>query len=127
MPSYTQTKYETALLPSAARTTTQTFDDLLAFNAKALEVILDLTAFTTAASLTVTIDLKDPNSGKYINILTGAAIVANGTQRLRISPHLAAVANQVANDHVPATFRITVTHGNANSHTYSLTLIRHGE
>jgi len=125
MADFTERNYEVALLPSAARAATQTFDDLKSFNARGIEVILDLTAFVTAASLTVSIDLKDPTSGKFINLVTGAAIVANGTQRLRVSPDLAAVANSIANDMAPATFRVTVTHGNGNSHTYSLTLIRH--
>jgi hypothetical protein len=124
----TEKTYSIALFPSQARASAgnNDFDDLFSFNARAIEAIIDLTAFVTAASLTMSIDIKDPASGKYINLVTGAAIVANGTQRLRVSPDLAAVANSIANDHCPAVFRVRVAHGNANSHTYSVSLIRHG-
>jgi hypothetical protein len=125
MADFTERNYETGIF-SGQRNSTLVIDDLKSFNARSLSVVVDLTAFTTAASLTVSIDMKDPVSGKYIAVLTGALINANGTQRLRISPHLAAVANQVANDLCPATFRITVTHGNGNNHTYTVSVIRHG-
>lgn len=124
----TERTYTVALFPSQARAsgTNNDFDDLYSFNARAIEAIIDLTAFVTAASLTMSIDLKDPASGKYINLITGVAIVANGTQRLRVSPDLAAAANSIAQDNAPAVFRIRIAHGNANSHTYSVSLIRHG-
>jgi hypothetical protein len=125
----TETTYTVPLRPSQATAAAGNvdFDDIYSFNARAIELIVDLTAFVTAASLTGSIDLKDPNSGKYINLITGAAIVANGTQRLRVSPDLAAVANAIAQDHAPAVFRVRIAHGNANSHTYSVSLIRHGK
>lgn len=114
---------EIVLLPSGARNTgpfTSEFDNLAGAG---LIVVVDLTAFTTAASLTVAINGKDPTSGKTWNLLTSAAIVANSTVVLRVSPQLTAAANLIAKDLVPKTVQVVVTHGNANSHTYSLVAI----
>lgn len=110
---------DTELLASAARTTTQTSADLVNYNAKALQVVLDMTTVGTG-SVTVSIDMKDTASGKYINLLTGAAITTNSTNRYRVGPNLAAVANSVAQDYMPRVFRIVVTANNANSATYSV-------
>ena len=107
------------LLASAARTTTQTSADLINYNAEALIVVLDMTVVGTG-SVTVTIDMKDTTSGKYINLLTGAAITTNSTNRYRVGPNLAAVANSVAQDYLPRVFRIVVTANNANAATYSV-------
>lgn len=73
-----------------------------------LRVVLDLTAFTTAASLTVTIDTLDQLTNKWVNVATGTAITAVSTVGL--------LATGLAGP-----YRVTVTHGNGNSHTYSVT------
>jgi len=73
-----------------------------------LRVVVDLTAFVTAASLTVTIDTLDALTGKWVNVATGTAIAAVSTVGL--------LATGLAGP-----YRVTVTHGNANSHTYSVT------
>lgn len=110
---------EVTLLASAARTTTQTSADIVCYNAKKLIVTLDMTVVGTG-SVTVSIDGKDSTSGKYYNILTGAAITTNSTNRYRIGETLAAVANSVAQDYLPRVIRIVVTANNANSATYSV-------
>jgi len=107
------------VLPSAARTVTPTTTDIVNGTCRGVQVILDLTAFTTAASLTVIIEGKDPTSGKYYTLLQSAAITSVSTTVLRVYPGLTAAANQVASDSIPRTFRVRVTHGNGNSHTYS--------
>lgn len=115
--SYNNT--EVTLLASAARTTTQASADIINFNWKKLVVMLDMTVIGTG-SVTLSIDGKDTVSGKYYNILTGAAITTNSTNRYRVGELLAAVANSVAQDYLPRIIRITVTANNANSATYSV-------
>jgi hypothetical protein len=110
---------EATLLASASRTTTQTSADITIHNAKKLIVVLDMTTVGTG-SVTVSIDGKDAVSGKYYNILTGAAITTNSTNRYRIGETLAAVANSVAQDYLPRVIRIVVTANNANAATYSV-------
>jgi hypothetical protein len=112
---------EVSLLTSASRTTTQTsVDQFNDFGTKgALAVILDVTATTTGA-LTVTIDAKDPVSGKYYNLLTGAAVNTVSTNRYTVGPSIAAVANVNAQTYIPSTFRIVVTVADATAVTYSL-------
>lgn len=111
---------ETTLLASAARTTTQTGSDLTNYLGNtSLIVVLDMTTVGTG-SVTLSIEGKDSASGKYYTILSGAAVTTNSTNRYRVSPDLAAVANSVAQDVLPRVFRITVTANNANSATYSV-------
>ena len=107
------------LLPSVSRTTTQTSADQLSGGATAIVVTVDMTVVGTA-SITFSLDGKDLISGKYFNILTGAAIVTNSTNVYKIGKGLTAAANAVANDELPSTFRIVITANNANAGTYSV-------
>lgn len=111
---------EVTLLSSGSRTTTQTSADITNYNGlSALIVVLDMTVVGTG-SVTVTVDGKDSISGKYINLLTGAAVVTNVTNKYIVGPHLAAVANVTAQTYLPKIFRIVVTANNANAATYSV-------
>lgn len=110
---------EITVLASGARTTTQTSSDYTNQDARALIVTLDVTSAGTG-SITVTIQGKDAVSGKYFTLLAGAAVTTVTTNRYKVSPDLAAVANVTAQDHVTPTFRILVTHNNANTITYSV-------
>ena len=106
-------------LASAIRTTTQTVS-VTNSGARGIRVVLD-TTLNAAGSLVVTIDYFDPASGKYINLLTGAAVITAVTNVYSIHPDLIAVANvTVANVTPIGTIRILVTAGNANAVTYSL-------
>lgn len=115
---------EEVVLASGARTTTQTLgpywspDDL--GDVDFLEVILDLTAFTTAASLTLSIE--DEVAGNFRQLVASTALTANGVKRLRVGPTFPNVANESLAALVARRFRVIVTHGNGNSHTYSVTL-----
>lgn len=84
-----------------------------------LNVILDMTVVGTG-SVTITINGKDPASGKYYLLLAGAAVITNSTNRYRVGQTLAASANAIAQDYLPATFQIVVTANNANAATYSV-------
>jgi hypothetical protein len=116
---------EKVLLASGARTTTQTLgpyfnpDDL--GNVDAVEVILDLTAFVTAASLTLSIEEMNDGSAAFRSVIAAVALTGNGVARLRVSPFLSAdVTNAAKAGPMAKQWRVVVTHGNANSHTYSV-------
>jgi hypothetical protein len=107
------------VLASAARTTTQTQADQTNYNHRGILVVLDVTVPGTG-SITVEIDGKDPVSGKYYALLTGAAVTTTTTNVYRVYPGLTAAANATASDVLPRTWRVKVTHNNANSITYSV-------
>ena len=62
----------------------------------------------------------DPFSGTTRTILASAAVTGTGDTFLRVSPSIAASANAVAQDVIPAFFTITAVHGDADSITYSV-------
>jgi hypothetical protein len=109
------------LLASAAQTTTQTLADQTNATGRGVQVILDATVNAGGAgSITLEIDGKDPASGKYYSLLTGAAVVTVTTNVYRVYPGLTAAANATANDVLPRTWRVKVTANNANPVTYSV-------
>lgn len=65
----------------------------------------------TSPTLTVTIEGKAQASGQYYTVLQSAALSAVGLTVLRIYPGLTAAANLVANDILPASYRITTAIG----------------
>jgi hypothetical protein len=111
-----------SVLPSAARTATpvDTNEYELGGRARALTVVIDVTAVTSTPSTTFTILGVDRISGKTWTILASAAIATVSTTVLRIAPGITATANVSANDVVPPIVRIVASHGNGNSMTYSV-------
>jgi len=110
---------EVVLLASAARTITQTSDDLNNPSCAGIRVILKVTSAGTG-SITLTINGRDPASGAYHLLLSGAAVTTNSTNVYTVFPGATASANVAANDCLPETFQIVVTANNANSMTYSV-------
>lgn len=125
------------LIASGSRTTTQTLDPLTLAQAgdrafhgmlfpeggtvpRLLEVTIDLTAFTTTASLTPSIEVYDEAKGGFVAVLTGAAIAATSSVVLRYGIPITPVANLAAQGLPTHRWRVVVTHGNANAHTYSV-------
>lgn len=113
------------VLASAARTATpDTLEFELPSGVRALYLFTDATAITSTPSITVMVQAVDRVSGKALpaspGVLSGAAIVAVGSQVLKIGVGLTAAANAVANDYPPTILRVTVTHANANPITYSV-------
>jgi len=106
-------------LASGARGTTQTLADQTNVNKKGIRVVVDMTVVGTG-SITVAVQAKDSASGKYVTMLTGAAITTNVTNTYLIYPGAANTANVSANDRLPRVWRILATHNNANSATYSV-------
>ena len=99
---------QTTVYASAARTATPTAVIVSTRNYTALRVILDATAVTSTPSVTVTVEVQDTVSGKWCTVLTSSAISTVSTNVLTL---VQGIAGQV---------RITCTHGNANSITYTV-------
>lgn len=108
------------VLPSVARIATISSPDIPNIGANGVHIVIDVTDVTATPSVVPTVEGKDPLSGKYYTLLTGAAITATGTTILKVFPSATAVANLAANDFVPSKFRVTMTHGDADSITYSI-------
>lgn len=108
-----------AIFASAAHTTTQTSADQTNYNARGVVVVLDMTVVGTG-SVTLEIDGKDPVSGKYYAILTGATVTSNSTNVYTVYPSNTVTANVSASTVLPRTWRVKVTANNANSATYSV-------
>lgn len=71
------------------------------------KLVIDVTAISgTTPTLTVTLQGKDPVSGKYYNILSSAAISTVSTTVLTVYPGLTAAANATASDILPGTVRV---------------------
>jgi hypothetical protein len=105
---------------SAARTATPTAVTVPVGRYRALHLVIDSTAVTATPSIVCTVDAQDPVSGKFYNLLTSAAIATVSTVVLKIGRGLTAAANLTANDVLPSTIRITMTHGDADSITYTV-------
>lgn len=110
---------QVVLFASAAQTASQTQADQLNNSSRGIQVILDMTVVGTG-SVTLEIDGKDPASGKYYVLLTGAAVVTNVTNVYTLFPGAPVTTNVSANATLPPTWRIKVTANNANSATYSV-------
>lgn len=79
-------------------------------HASSIAVVVDITAISgTGATLVVTLEGKDPISGKYFTILASAGLIAIGTTVLRVFPSAAAVANLTVNGILPKTYRVKAT------------------
>jgi hypothetical protein len=108
------------ILASAVRAASSNGSDRANPNARGILIFVDVTAVPGVDTITVTLQGKDPASGKYYTILASAAIVATGTVVLRVYPGLTAAANLVASDLLPRTWRIIVTHSAGTNFTYSV-------
>ena len=104
---------------SQSRTANWDSGDLSNYRDRGLYVIVDITTIGTG-SITVTIEGKDPASAKYWTILASAAMVANATNVLSVNPGATPAANQAVSVVLPRTYRVRITHNNANPATYSV-------
>jgi hypothetical protein len=93
---------------SAARTATPTAYTFNPRNYTTVVLVLDATAITSTPSVTLTLEEYDNASGKWVTRYTSAAIATVSTN---VSTVVVGVAGQC---------RVTVTHGNANSITYTV-------
>lgn len=118
--------YDIDILPSALRTATSqgTSRDLEnVVGAKGVIVVLDWTVEADTATLTLTIEHKDLNSGKYIILLTAAAVTAVGTTAFVVYPgNLTATdgITEVSDLPIGRIWRVVVAHTDADAATYSV-------
>lgn len=115
--------HEVTALASAARTTTTNSSDLTNYNAKGVVVTIDCTANASTAGVTVSIAYKCTLSGKYVTLLTSATLFgssATGTSSLYLYPGQTVAANVSVSTPLPRVWRVTVTHGDGSSITYSV-------
>jgi hypothetical protein len=114
----------TTVYASAARTATPNSQEFeIGSGWMAATVVIDTTAAGVSPSTVVKVSGVDRLSGKVYDLLSSAAITATGTVSLAIGQSLTAAANVSANAAVPPVLRVTSTHGNGTSHTYSVALI----
>lgn len=108
------------LYASAARTATPTAVTQTNYRAeRGGHFVIKVTAVTATPSVTPTIEGYDATSDSWYTILTGAAITATGTTVLKVYPGIAVQANATASDILPQTWRLTMTHGDSDSITYT--------
>lgn len=100
-------------------TTTQTSPDFTNEHGRGLKVFLVTTAIGTG-SITLSIQVKDPQSATYTTLLSGLAVTTNTSNTYTVYPGAPATANVSANDLLTKTFRIVVTANNANAATYTV-------
>lgn len=108
------------ILASAARIATVVSPVFSAEQVLASTFVIDVTAAPVTPSIVAVIEGKDPESGSFYPILTDAAITTVSRTTLQVGPTITAAANVAANDILPSEYRITVTHGDADSITYSI-------
>lgn len=111
---------ELVILSSAVRAATVNGVDRKNYGARGIILIFDQTVVPGVQTVTPKIQGKDPASGKYYDILVGAAQVGIITVQMKIYPGLVAAANVAANDVLPKTWRVVLTHSGAGNFTYSV-------
>lgn len=110
------------IFDSAARTATTT----ATFSTRSKQGLffINVTAVTATPSVVFTIAGVAPvTNAPVYTILTSAAITGVGLTVLRVSPHLTAAANTVAQDILPSEIKVTAAHGDADSITYEMRFI----
>lgn len=106
--------------PSAARTATPTAVQFaVPRGTRFIRVVIDATAVTATPSVVMTLDVLDSASGKWVNLLTGAAIATVSTNTYLVGIGVTAAANAAANVALGDFCRLTLTHGDADSITYT--------
>jgi len=115
---------EVSLLGSAARTATVSAGDQTNLNARGVIITLDVSAISATPSITLAVEHKDSVAGKYEKLLDGAAVTAVGTHTYIVYPGADTTAREdvveVSGWPIGRTWRITVTHADSDSITYSV-------
>ena len=116
-------KQKQTVLESAARTATVV--SAVLSSDEVLSSIFSINVSATAAtpSVVFSIEGKDPLSGAFYNIIDSAAITAAGITTIQVGMNIIAAANVAANEMLPQEYRVTATHGDADSITYSVGVV----
>lgn len=107
--------------PSAARAVAQTYESsaIATDEAESAHVIINVSSITASPSVTPKIQGHDPTSDSWYDLLVGPAITATGLTVLKVG-RVSPSANAAAQDLLPATIRVTMTHADTDSITYSV-------
>lgn len=108
---------------SAERTATAASAVFANYRHRGLHLVIDVTAITDTPSVVFTIQGYSPLGDDYYTVLASAAIEATGTTVLRVFPGATAAANSVANDQLPALWRVNAVHADADAITYSVNAV----
>lgn len=108
-----------ALITAAAVTTSQDTPDQTNPNGRGVVVVLDMTVVGTG-SVTLHVQGKDSASGKYYDLLVGAAVTTNSTNVYTVYPGNTVAANVSGSTVLPRTWRVHVVANNANATTYTV-------
>ena len=109
--------------PSAVRNATLVgSDNRKVADAHGCIVILDVTAVPGVDTVQLTIENKDPVSGKYVTILSAVARSTTGTDVLQVQPGGPVTANVSANASLAQDYRIRVIHSAGTNFTYSVSV-----
>lgn len=115
-----------SILTATSVSTTQTGTDQANTKAKGALIVLNVSAISgVAATVTLSAQGKDPVSGNYYTLFTGASITAVGTTLYQIYP-ASTVSSSSYNGPLPATYRVVATMSGTSpvaSFTVSSTLI----
>jgi hypothetical protein len=111
---------DATLLASTGRTATTNSADQTNYNNSGVWVVLNITAVPGVDTVTINIQGKDPVSGSYVNLLTGAAQVGTGTTEYAVYPGVTETATVDVSRPLPRVWRVSVTHSGAGSFTYSV-------
>jgi hypothetical protein len=106
-------------LASAARTATTSSDWIENTGCRGVLVVLDVTA-GSSLSLTLSIQAYDPASGKAVTLATATTAVTGVSTNSYLLYAGSNAGLTVTLGVLPNVFRISVTHTNANSATYSV-------
>jgi hypothetical protein len=111
---------DTVLLPSVARTATVATGPLKNSQYRGVVVFVNCSAIAATPSVVANIEGWDPGSNTWYLILASTAIVAVSTRKLVVAPGITAAANASVADVLPATWRVNMVHGDADSITYTV-------
>lgn len=118
------TPKQIVIAPSAARAAVASFTSPDYTNAgyRGVKVYFDVTADPASASLTLTIQGKDPTSGDYHTLLASAAVTGTttGPNVYQLFPGAPATNNVSANTQLPRIWRVIVVGADTDSMTYSI-------
>lgn len=114
-------KEQQSIFSSAQRTATET----ATISCKSSQGLffINCTAAAATPSVVFTIAGVSPNGSTAYTILESAAITGTGLTVLRVSPHLTAAPNTIAKDILPSEIKVTATHADGDSITYSMQFV----
>lgn len=111
---------QAVLLTSVARTATPSSPVFAPGRHRIVTVTIKTSAAGSSPSTVPTIEVYDAASDSWIVVLTGVAITATGTVELSVGPNAVAATNLAANTSLAPYMRVTMTHGNGTTHTYTV-------